>query len=48
MGFDQNDAGPIIKPARKTTKVNLSLVVGVVIFFIFGGAAIAWMIHRHG
>lgn len=42
MGFDKNDDRPIIKPERKTTKVNILMVVGVLIFFVICGAAIAW------
>jgi hypothetical protein len=48
MGFDQNDSGPLVKPAKKTTKVNISLIVGVLLFFVFGGLAIAWMRSTHG
>jgi hypothetical protein len=48
MGFDKNDSRPIVKPAKATTKVNISLIVGVLIFFIIGGAAIAWMRSIHG
>jgi hypothetical protein len=48
MGFDQNDPGPLVKPAKKTTKVNISLIVGVLLFFVFGGLAIAWMRSTHG
>jgi hypothetical protein len=48
MGFDKNDPGPLVQSANKTTKVNISLVVGVVLFIAIGGAAIAWMRSRHG
>jgi hypothetical protein len=48
MGFDKNDAGPIVQPRKKTTKVNISLVAAVLIFFLLGGAAIAWMRSVHG
>jgi hypothetical protein len=43
MGFDQNDSRPIIKPAKKTTKVNLAMVAAVLIFFGLGVGAICWM-----
>ena len=48
MGFDQDDPRPIIQPAKRTTKVNISLVVGVIIFFIIGLAAIIWFKTNHG
>jgi hypothetical protein len=48
MGFDKNDPRPIVQPAKKTTKVNISLMVGVLIFFIIGVAAIARMGSVHG
>lgn len=48
MGFDQNDPRPIVQTAKKTTKVNISLVIGVVIFFTIGCVAIAWMRSVHG
>jgi hypothetical protein len=48
MGFDKNDSRPIVEPAKKTTKVNISLIVGVLIFFAFGAAAIIWMRSMHG
>ncbi len=48
MGFDQNDPRPIIEPAKTTTKVNFSLIVGVLIFIAIGAASIAWMRSVHG
>jgi hypothetical protein len=48
MGFDKNDPQPIIQPAKKTTKVNIGMVVGVALFFVIGGIAIAIMHHLHG
>jgi hypothetical protein len=48
MGFDKNDSGPIVEPAKKTTKVNISLVVGVLVFFLIGAVAIIWMRSIHG
>jgi hypothetical protein len=48
MGFDNSNSGPLVQPAKKTTKVNISLVVGVLVFFLIGGAAIAWMQFFHG
>ncbi len=47
MGFDQNDGRPIVEPAKRTTKVNISMVVAVVVFFALGAAAILWMRSIH-
>ncbi len=46
MGFDQNDPRPIMNPHKKTTQVNLWMVVGVVVFFIAGAVAI-WLYANH-
>jgi len=46
MGFDQNDQRPIINVHKKTTKVNLWMVVGVLAFFVVGGIAI-WIYSTH-
>jgi hypothetical protein len=48
MGFDKNDPRPIIEPAKKDTKINIGMVIGVVIFFVLGGLAIMWMKSVHG
>ncbi len=42
MGFDQNDPRPIMNVHKKTTKVNLWMVAGVVVFFVAGGIAV-WL-----
>jgi hypothetical protein len=48
MGFDKNNDGPIIQPAKKETKINISMVIAVLIFFVLGGAAMIWMRYQHG
>jgi hypothetical protein len=48
MGFDQNDPRPIINVHKRTTKVNLWMVVGVLFFFIVGGLAVWVFVQRHG
>ncbi len=48
MGFDKNDARPIVEPAKRTTKVNISIAVAVVVFFAIGFAAILWLRSIHG
>ena len=48
MGFDQNDPRPIMNVHKRTTKVNLWMVVGVVAFFVVGGVLIWMYVQRHG
>jgi hypothetical protein len=47
MGFDRNNSGPIIQPAKRTTKVNIAMALAVLAFFGFGVAAIAWKFFHH-
>ena len=46
MGFDQGDSQPIVNPSKKTTKVNLFLVLAVVAFFGIG-AYFIWSTARN-
>jgi hypothetical protein len=49
MGFDPNSAGkPLVNVHKKTTQVNLWMVVGVVVFFIVGTAVLFWLSGSHG
>ena len=49
MGFDQNSAGqPLVNVHKKTTQVNLWMVVGVAVFFIISAMAMVWLRNRHG
>jgi hypothetical protein len=45
MGFDQNDNQPILNVNKRTTKVNLWMVVLVLVFFVIGGGLI-WFFTR--
>jgi hypothetical protein len=47
MGFDKNDPRPIVHPAMTTTKANISLIVGVLAFYVVGAAALVWMRSVH-
>jgi hypothetical protein len=48
MGFDANSAGqPIVNVHKKTTQVNLWMVVCVVVFFLISAAAVIWLSQRH-
>lgn len=47
MGFDPQNAGePIVDVHKRTTKVNLSVVVAVVLFILLGAAAVVWVSGR--
>jgi len=49
MGFDaDSDGRPIVNVHKKTTQVNLWMVVGVAVFFIVGTAVLFWLSGRHG
>jgi hypothetical protein len=45
MGFDQNDPRPIINVHKRTTKVNIWMAVGVLVFLTVGTLLI-WMFAR--
>jgi preprotein translocase subunit Sec61beta len=47
MGFDNNDPRPIIDPSKRTTKVNICVAVGVLVFLAIGALAIASYAHVH-
>jgi hypothetical protein len=47
MAFDKNTEGkPVVQVEKRTTKVNLSLVAGVVLFFILGAIGLTWLHHQ--
>jgi hypothetical protein len=46
MSFDKNDGQPIVVPAKRTTKVNIGIIVGVLVFFGMGAFGIAWIWHH--
>jgi hypothetical protein len=43
MGFDKKDGGSIIEPAKKTTQVNIFIVLAVVVFILIGCIAMVWV-----
>ena len=48
MGFDADSAGqPIVNVHKKTTQVNLWMVVGVVVFFLISAGVVVWLSQRH-
>jgi hypothetical protein len=48
MGFDKNDPTPVVQFSKRTTKVNLSMILAVLAFFVIAGAAILWIHERYG
>lgn len=47
MGFEPQTAGqPIVDVHKRTTKVNLSMAVGVVIFLMIGICVVVWAAKR--
>ena len=44
MGFDQNDPNPTtLTTHKKTTKVNIGMVAGVLVFFALAAAMWLWV-----
>ena len=47
MGFEPQTAGqPIVNVHKRTTKVNLSMAVGVIVFLVFGICLVVWAANR--
>ena len=42
MGFDQNSDLPVVQLQKRTTKVNVGIIVGVILFLVIGGVVLAW------
>jgi hypothetical protein len=44
MSFDENPPSPdrLVEPRKRTTKVNIAVVIGVVTFLLLGGLALLW------
>ncbi len=47
MGFDKNSTQPIVQPSKKTTKVNIGMIIGILFFFILGGFGVRWFWLHH-
>jgi hypothetical protein len=48
MGSYTDNPGPIVRPAKQATKVNIGIIVGVLVFIAVGCAAIAVMRFLYG
>jgi hypothetical protein len=45
MAFDKNTEGePVVHVEKHTTQVNISMVIGVVFFFILGAIGLVWLL----
>ena len=42
MGFDKDSNLPLVDPQKRTTKVNFSVVIGVVVFLLFTVSVVIW------
>jgi hypothetical protein len=44
MSFDENPPSPdrLVNPKKRTTKVNVAVVVGVLTFLLLGGLTLLW------
>lgn len=48
MAIDKESNGmPEVNVHRSTTKVNLGVIVGIVLFFLIGAAAVFWLSQRN-
>jgi hypothetical protein len=49
MSIDKDSDGvPEVDLSKRTTKVNLSVIVAVVVFFVIGGIAMWWWVTQRG
>ncbi len=49
MAFDRDSDLPVLQPHKKTTQVNIWMVVGVIVFLILGAVAVVQygLHHQH-
>lgn len=48
MSIDKESNGvPEVHPSRPGTKINLSMIAAVVLFFAIGIGLIIWFVHHH-
>ena len=49
MSIDkESDGVPEFDVHKRTTKVNFSVIIAVVLFFVIGGLAMWWWVTQHG
>jgi len=47
MGFEPQTAGqPLVNVRKRTTKVNFSMILGVLVFLVIGISVILWAARR--
>lgn len=42
MGLDKDDPTPPVDVKKRTTKVNISMVIAIILFFVVAGAVIVF------
>ena len=47
MGFDKNSPQPLVQPQKRTTKVNIGMVIGILVFFVIGAFIFRWFYIHH-
>lgn len=40
MGFDKDDTSPVVDVEKRTTKVNISIIIAVLLFFVVAGIVV--------
>lgn len=43
MGFDKDSTLPLVDPHKRTTKVNFSIVIAVVVFLFIAAGTVWWL-----
>ena len=48
MSFDENPPSPdrLVNPEKRTTQVNIAVVIGVVAFLVLGGVSVWWFYEK--
>jgi hypothetical protein len=47
MAFDKDDSRPLVDPERRTTKVNVAMVIALIAFFVVAGLVV-WRLWARG
>lgn len=44
MGFDKDDTQPVVNTTKRTTKVNISMAISIIVFFALTGLVV-WALY---